>query len=208
METITPSNFIETARFQEFPKMSRLSRDACITEKIDGSNAAVNIIPLWGGEWDGCVPATKIVNDHAVIAQSRTRIITPGDDNFGFARWVEENAEGLIENLGGGLHFGEWWGSGIQRTYDMKTKQFSLFNTHQWKDANFSVKGLRVVPLLFTGDFDTNKILEVMASLKTLGSQAAPGYMNPEGVVIYHTHAGTSFKKTFEKDDSGKGHGG
>lgn len=207
MTTLT-SNFIEQAMFQEFPKMSRLSREICVTEKIDGSNAAINIVPLFGAEWDGCVKATKVVNDYAVIAQSRTRIITPGDDNFGFARWVEENAEGLIENLGGGLHFGEWWGAGIQRTYDRKTKQFSLFNTHQWKDSNFSVKGLRVVPLLFTGEFDTNNIKDVMAELAKNGSSAAPGYMKPEGVVIFHTHAGTSFKKTFDHDDSGKGHGG
>lgn len=201
--------------------MSRLSRDVCITEKIDGTNAAINIIPLWGAEWDGCVKATSIVylkdekfpadytdDGFAVIAQSRTRIITPEDDNFGFARWVKENAKELVENLGAGMHFGEWWGSGIQRTYDLKEKRFSLFNTHLWKDANFSVKGLRVVPLLYTGDFDTNKIVEVMSSLKTLGSQAAPGYMKPEGVVIYHTQAGVSFKKTFEHDDKGKGFGG
>ena len=28
--------------------------------------------------------------------------------------------------------------------------------------------------------------------------------MKPEGIVIYHTHSRTLFKKTLEKDDTGK----
>ena len=37
------------------------------------------------------------------------------------------------------------------------------------------------------------------------GSAAAPGFMKPEGVVIYHTTGSVLFKKTFEKDEKGKG---
>ena len=64
--------------FVEFPKMARLFRDAIITEKLDGTNAAV-----------------VVREDGTVYAQSRTRVITPGDDNFGFAYWVEQHAERL-----------------------------------------------------------------------------------------------------------------
>lgn len=43
-----------------------------------------------------------------------------------------------------------------------------------------------------------------MTKLQILGSFAAPGFMNPEGVVIFHTAANVMFKKTFVKDDAGK----
>ena len=45
-----------------------------------------------------------------------------------------------------------------------------------------------------------------MAKLKETGSIASPGFMNPEGVVIFHTgKVQVLFKKTFEKDEKGKG---
>jgi hypothetical protein len=40
-----------------------------------------------------------------------------------------------------------------------------------------------------------------MATMKEQGSRAAPGFANPEGVVIYHEAARIMFKKTFEKDE-------
>jgi hypothetical protein len=46
-----------------------------------------------------------------------------------------------------------------------------------------------------------------MEALRDKGSAAAPGYMNPEGIVIYHLGKtkDTYFKKTFENDEKGKG---
>ena len=98
--------------FAGFPKMARLSRDIVITEKIDGTNAQI-----------------YITKEGEIRAGSRNRWITPADDNFGFAQWVESNRDQLLE-LGPGRHFGEWWGSGIQRGYGMEKgeKKFSLFN--------------------------------------------------------------------------------
>src|SRR6185369_17529395 len=96
--------------FQPWPKIPRLNRDITITEKIDGTNAAVGV------SYDKAV----------VWAQSRTRIITPQNDNAGFAKWVEQNARELADVLGPGLHFGEWWGQGVQRGYGMTRKFFSL----------------------------------------------------------------------------------
>ena len=40
--------------------------------------------------------------------------------------------------------------------------------------------------------------------LKETGSMAAPGYNNPEGVVIWHEAARCLFKKTFKSDEKGK----
>jgi hypothetical protein len=48
----------------------------------------------------------------------------------------------------------------------------------------------------------------VRAALQQLekeGSAIAPGFMKPEGIVIYHTQGNFYLKKTFEKDQEGKG---
>lgn len=195
--------------FEEFPKMARLSRECVITEKIDGTNAAIIILPT-GREGDD--PSTSLwsTKDYTVFAQSRTRLITPADDNFGFARWVAQTAERLCPLLGYGRHFGEWWGSGIQRGYglDKWDKRFSLFNTRVFGGTDLSsIAGLGVVPTLFTGCFSCEEIERAMSDLRSGGSRAKPGFMDPEGVVIYHTHAGVAFKKTFVGDDTGKGYG-
>ncbi len=184
------------AEFKEFPKIFRYSRDVVITEKLDGTNACV-----------------VIEDDNGLVgrisAQSRTRIITPEDDNYGFAKWVQTNADVLKATLGVGYHYGEWWGQGIQRGYGMNRKVFSLFNTHRWASLDNNDIGLSVVPTLWKGNM--NEIyfrLEMeLGRLEELGSAAAPGFMKPEGVVIFHTHGNFLLKKTFDKDDAGKGHG-
>lgn len=171
--------------FVGFPKMGRLSREMIITEKIDGTNAQV-----------------VVTEEGDVLACSRTRFITPEDDNFGFARWVEENKE-CLKGLGVGRHFGEWWGQGIQRKYGLDHKKFSLFNPTRW--AEDRPECCDVVPVLYTGMFDTLAVEEVLFKLGRDGSVAAPSFMNPEGIVVYHTAARVGFKKTLEKDEVPKG---
>jgi hypothetical protein len=41
--------------------------------------------------------------------------------------------------------------------------------------------------------------------LREHGSQAAPGFMKPEGVVLFHVAGNCGFKKTIEKDQEPKG---
>lgn len=180
----------ETIQFTAFPKIARLYRDIVVTEKIDGTNAAVGV-----------------TEDGRVYAQSRKRLITPEDDNFGFARWVDENAAGLTHTLGVGLHFGEWWGSGIQRRYGLTgdDKRFSLFNTARWEGMQTDVLGLGVVPILYSGVFREEEIQEAVYRLIDGGSLAAPGFMGPEGVVTYHTAANQLFKTTIKNDEAPKG---
>lgn len=175
-----------TREFQPWPKIARLSRPVIVTEKLDGTNAAV-----------------VITEDGDIYAQSRTRIIVPGDDNFGFAAWVEANKEQLRE-LGPGRHFGEWWGKGIQRGYGLEERRFSLFNVVRW--GNTRPACCHVVPTLAVLDvFDTDRIQIVINRLRTLGSEAAPGFRNPEGLIAYHTAANIMFKKTLDKDEEPKG---
>jgi hypothetical protein len=186
--------------FAEFPKMARLSMDCIITEKIDGTNAQIYITP-----------------DGDMFVGSRTRWITPSNDNFGFARWAEGNKSELMD-LGPGRHFGEWWGSGIQRGYGLTNgeRRFSLFNVSRWAEKklnanlganeveSFAPACCHVVPVIECGIFTTELCSEALNRLRASGSMAAPGFMRPEGVVCFHVAAGIGFKKTLEKDETPK----
>jgi hypothetical protein len=167
--------------FREFNKISRLYRDIVITEKLDGTNACVAI-----GE------------NGEFFTQSRNRMITPEDDNHGFSRWAHDNKDELIEKLGPGHHYGEWWGSGIQRRYGLTEKRWSLFNVGRWADDRPSC--CHVVPVLYSGVFEDGKINHAIQQLIGKGSIAAPGFMKPEGIVIYHTHSRQLFKVTLDGD--------
>ena len=191
--------------FSPFPKMARLSREVIITEKIDGTNAQV------------C-----ITDDGNVFAGSRTRWITPQYDNYGFARWVEEHKDELL-TLGPGSHFGEWWGKGINRNYGLDHRRFSLFNVHRWvlygtEPKKYPTADPRIfktqevlppccglVPVLHRGPFSTFDVDTEIIFLRHAGSVAAPGFMEPEGIVVFHTAANMCFKKTIEKDEQPKG---
>lgn len=177
--------------FEKFPKIPRMkdgTLEVVITEKLDGTNAQV-----------------YITEDRKIFAGSRNRWIFPGDDNYGFAKWVDENKDELVEGLGHGHHYGEWWGAGIQRRYGMDTKQFSLFNTHRWGDHNPPPCGIGVVPVLWSGNYYDKVITDVMTLLKEQGSKAAPGFMKPEGIVIYFPQTRHLAKATFEYSEGKHG---
>lgn len=187
--------------FVPWPKTPRLFRNITVSEKIDGSNASVLITD--GGE---------------IRTGSKSRWITPKDDNFGFAAWVEENRDELLQ-LGPGHHFGEWWGRKIQRGYEMQERRFSLFNTRRWVAPGHEPQPIPnldptapvvmqsilppcvdLVPVLFRGPMDTQEVNNCLDLLRISGSQASPGYMTPEGVVVYHAAANMCFKVTIERD--------
>ena len=172
--------------FEKFPKMARISRNCIITEKIDGTNAQI-----------------AFNEDGDMFVGSRKRWITPEDDNYGFAAWCRDNKEELSK-LGPGRHYGEWWGCGIQRKYGLDKKVFSLFNTGRWNDGN-KPECCEVVPVLWHGVFNADVIEKCLSDLVENGSKAAPGFMNAEGIVIYHQAAGVGFKKTILKDEMPKG---
>ena len=217
--------FIPQADFTPFPKIGRLFRPVVITEKIDGTNAAVvvsDMAPYNYGDEEVVGPGIVINTDgHKldgwepvfVYAQSRKQVISPEQDNFGFAKWVREHARELAMGLGVGVHFGEWWGAGIQRKYGLEEKRFSLFNTARW-NGEYNDNGTRrpdcchVVPVLAElEEFDTAAIKGVLSTLKVRGSSAAPGFMDPEGIVTYHRHSNSLFKTTVKNDDKGKERG-
>ena len=226
--------------FKGWPKTPRLDSPFIITEKIDGTNAAVVIEPhdpnnadlngAFAQVYSAYDPYGKPVDEgdewlYDVGAQSRNRLIDPAHDNFGFAAWVEENAQELVDILGVGRHFGEWWGSGIQRGYGLTKgeKRFSLFNVTRYNPydsfeemcANadvppwFELPALRLVPVLYHSNEDADSVLieysayAALTDLKLEGSYAAPGFMRPEGIVLFHARSGQTFKKYVDPDEKG-----
>lgn len=174
-----------TVEFESFKKIPRLFRECIITEKLDGTNAQI-LIPD---------------NDfEPILVGSRNRWITPGKttDNYGFAVFVENNKDAL-RRLGPGRHFGEWWGVGIARGYNLTERRWSLFNTSKPLPEGLP-SNVYQVPVLATIEFNTNRIALELGLLQASGSHAAPGYMNPEGVVVFHKASGQLFKYTFDGD--------
>ena len=180
--------------FREFAKIPRLSRECTVSEKIDGTSGLI------------C-----ITEDGQFLTGSRSRWITPEADNFGFSRWAHDHEEELRE-LGPGHHFGEWWGKGIQRNYGLDERRFSLFNTSRWLRVHpadplleqLAPRCCHVVPVLYQGVFSTLEVERILNGLVIQGSLAAPGFMKPEGIVVFHHAAGHYFKKTCEHDDEPK----
>jgi RNA ligase len=174
--------------FVPFPKIGRLSRGCTISEKIDGTNASVFVGE--GGEF---------------LTGSRTRWVTPEDDNQGFARWAQEHRDELL-TLGPGHHYGEWWGSGIGRGYGLTKgeKRFSLFNTARWTTEE-RPRCCSVVPVLYEGLFSSDAVRCALENLRVGGSHVVPGFDRPEGIIIWHHALRTYAKKTIHGDDQAKG---
>lgn len=105
-----------------------------------------------------------------LLVGSRNRVITPGKstDNYGFAEWVSQHPE--LRLLGHGTHYGEWWGVGIGRGYG----QLDAFLNMGKQDLH-----------------------DLRVELECLGSKAAPGFKNPEGVVL--RIGAQLFKVVFDK---------
>lgn len=100
--------------------------------KLHGTNASI-VFPESGGYY----------------CQSRSHVITPGQDNAGFARWVENNKE-LFERLekSGVILYGEWCGQGIQKGVAIShmPKKFIVFSVRKLDNLSwFSKLGVCVL---------------------------------------------------------------
>lgn len=212
-------------KFVPFPKIGRLSRNCTITEKIDGTNGSIfiglGLCSVVGKKADNspdpclndatqedqrCVlhSDTSTKAEYTFLVGSRTRWIDPKTDNAGFAKWAYAHKDELLK-LGPGHHFGEWWGIGIQRNYGLQEKRFNLFNTNRWGDPASRPSCVGVVPVIYQGIFTGDAVQNSIEQLEVKGSYAAPGFMKPEGIVVYHHATKQLFKKTLEKDDQPKG---
>lgn len=195
-------------QFEAFPKLPRLNRSCVVTEKIDGSNAAI-----------------IIHEDETVLtvaAQSRKRLLSlgKGKDLNGFYAWVLENRGALVELLGPGRHFGEWYGAGIQRGYGLDHKRFALFNTDRWMPSFLTSENamggistlpsfmgenaIHTVPTLGYMEFSTGQINAKVRELSVRGTQINQASGPAEGVVVWHNAARQMFKVTIEGDERPK----
>lgn len=199
--------------FQSWPKTPRLFRDIVITEKVDGTNSAIIIKEYEHDDEGGTIAQVNVDGKlYSVGAQSRNRLIFPGKttDNHGFARFVEENAERLVELLGEGRHYGEWWGKGIQGRYRVNFKGFALFNTEKhdglytwFRDTSIGDVLVEVMPVLYEGPHSEQKIRETLSELNTNGSVVSP-FDPAEGIVVFHTQSRKVYKVTLDNNDKGK----
>jgi len=171
----------------EFKAWDKIPREnpfkATITEKIDGTNACV------------------IIKEGEIVGvQSRKRLITVEDDNYGFAAWVERNHDDLLK-LGEGYHYGEWAGLGIQKNpHGLPEKIFFLFNTFRWNANNPNRPDCcNVVPILYHGLIDHGTIETILGELKANANSEE----TPEGIVVYY-HAFRKYTKHTIKSPNGK----
>lgn len=173
--------------FQAFNKILHIGKlYMSITQKIHGSNAQI-LIRYGKGE-----------HEWAINAGSRSRWLTPENDNYGFCKWVYENKENLILTLGEGRHYGEWAGPGINSGEGLKEKTFCLFNWRRWIGKELPTR-VTTVPLLYKGAISLNQITNTMEELKEKGSFLVPGYMKPEGIVIELD--GQFYKNVFDDEE-------
>lgn len=202
-----------TIEFQSWPKTPRLFRDIVITEKVDGTNSAIIVKEYEHDDESGTIAQVNMGGKlYSVGAQSRNRLIFPGKttDNHGFARFVQENAEKLVELLGEGRHYGEWWGKGIQGRYSVNYKGFALFNTekhedlYEWfLDTSIGSVLVEAMPVLYKGPYSEQKIREVLTELDANGSLVSLRD-KAEGIVVFHTQSRKAYKVTLDNDDKGK----
>lgn len=192
-------------KFVPWPKIWRDPLTMIITEKMDGTNGQIIIQRV---EEPNNMPVTYTNDEYRILVGSRRRYIQPesvsgqkASDNYGFAAWVLENAEVLIETLGIGQHFGEWCGPGIQgNPLKLEKKIFYLFNVNRWLpsliiDPNWpSHIGLSVVPVLHEGPADEENIEKIMLYLKENSPES-------EGIVVYYPQANYMRKLTFKYSD-------
>jgi hypothetical protein len=104
--------------------------------KIHGTNAAV-----------------QVKHGNNCIAQSRERIIGTGNDNCGFAAWVESMKDKwLATNVPDALVFGEWCGPGIMKgtaINKIPNKVFAVFAVQPFDDlTKLIVEPVEITPYI------------------------------------------------------------
>lgn len=196
--------------YPKWRSIPRLNRQWISTEKIDGTNGLIRI-STYPVNREGPLPLNAIVLPELGVyleVGSRNRWLSAEADNYGFYSWVRERARTLVTDLGVGHHYGEFYGKGIQRGYDLGSKRFALFNIVKFEAAarglnTFATPGLDVVPLLGTEDTFSGAaamVEEHLYELGKYGSILVEGFEKPEGLVVYHAKSDARFKVTLEND--------
>lgn len=115
-------------KFYKFPSIDQFHNKV----KLGNKNLHKKEVFLIKPKLHGTNAAIVLPKEGEVYCQSRKRIITPGDDNMGFAQFVDEK---LKLNLNGSVNqdiviYGEWCGKGIQQNdaiTKIENKIFAIF---------------------------------------------------------------------------------
>lgn len=187
--------------YPEFPSIERFDNVYCIiTEKIDGTNGLIEI------------GTNGITEEGIVMFGSRKKYLYPGKDNYGFLAFFspyvsellkickeikEENTDFDFINNPPIRIYGEWFGKGINRGYNLSDRQFMPFNSY-YADKLRNIPNITQPEPLHQGKFSREILNDCMNFLREEGSQVVPGYKNPEGVVAYFPKYKFSLKETFD----------
>jgi len=191
--------------FHSYPKIPRYSNETfTISEKIDGSNGVIKI--------------DEVGN---IIAGSRTQWLVGLDakgrnlENHGFRQFVADNHDELLK-LGVGTHYGEWYGSKINRNYGLDHNKFMLFNRNRYEAAIHKQQTIESIcpgelsnpddlfPACVTIEtilcdnisFDelSYAVANSLDALNDYGSAHVQGFMKPEGLIVRSNLRGTLYK--------------
>lgn len=175
--------------FKAFSKIDKFNTPGMmITQKIHGTNAVF------------CIYKDEN-NELKIKAGSRSRWLSIGDDNFGFCKFIMDNAQEFIEKFEEGYHYGEWAGPGINSGEGLTEKTLVLFCPGRYSRIEQLPKNVMIVPVLEYTRFSEQTIKETFDKLKNTGSQLVPGFMRPEGIVI--ETFGNRYKMVFSPEETG-----
>ncbi len=174
--------------FPSIPRLERINPILTITQKLHGTNACIHR--------DG----------DKLRAGSRNRWLTVEKDNYGFAKWVEDNTSMLLEVLPlAGTFYGEWCGPGINSGEGLTERTFVPFDLEIVEIAEGAPSpGLRNLPVLYSGPWSEQAIMLAEFDLKRHGSALVPGYMHVEGMVL--KFLGQRIKVVFDPAETGWSH--
>lgn len=171
-----------------WPKTTRGYSKVTATEKINGANVAIHIekFPFYVGN-RGLHKTESIEQRYCwnLSAQSRNRMAYIGEDTVGIANWVDQRIETLVDDLGEGIHYGE---------FVKKQDKVYLFNTGRWSDVEFTTAGLDIVPVLFEGEMYPGMVEELLDDLRNNGSRVMDS--PPEGICVFW-HGDRTVKKYY-----------
>lgn len=201
--------------FKSFNKIAKIGDLYMeITQKIHGTNAQIcieyvdHLTNLDTPKDYQLVRHKELVeNDYKIYAGSRNRWLTIEDDNYGFAKFVADNRQKLVEMLGVGQHYGEWAGPGINEGEGLSRRVLFLFNQSFHARPNLLPDQISVVPVIYQGKIlNPDEIDSQMDLLKKYGSFIDPVFfkdnirwMMPEGIVVKVNK--TLYKKTFGQEE-------
>lgn len=142
--------------FQKWPDIESLGNVVKSARRYAALTGATSLVVTYRAKvkLHGTNAAVRIDRDGTVTAQSRTRDITPDDDNYGFAAWVESKADSFRwldrrsshdPDADATIIFGEWVGPGVNSGCAVHQIAGKVFATFHAQGADVFVEDMLTV---------------------------------------------------------------